>query len=134
MKVPPELRRWMGLVWAGGFVMLFLAFNLAMNLNMQGHRARAERVTLAFYTAEASGKEPFRTFSQHNRDRYRELLDKYGRAQRVLRMESYTSLGGVPTYCNVYVQRSKSKSYETITVFGKSGVQMVHKDLNSPFK
>ncbi|MBC8063877.1 MAG: hypothetical protein H7Y17_03545 [Chlorobia bacterium] len=134
MRVPPELRRWMWLVWTGGLAMIFLALWMAWSLSMQKHTARVERMARGFYASEASGQDPSRAFSKSDRDRYRlEILDKFGRAQRVLKMECMTSPLGIPNFCYVNVQRSRSETYEIIHMRRKSWV-MVYQDTHSPLR
>lgn len=124
----------MPLVWAGGLGMMFLALWMAGSMRQEWHQTWLERSAREFYAAEASGQDPSRTFYELDRDQYRlDILDKYGPAQRILKLKCMTSLIGLPSFCYVNVQRSRSNSYEIIQMRRVSWV-MVYEDPHSPLR
>jgi len=134
MKVPPELRPWMWLVWSGGIFMMWLSSCSALSCSLGRDRKKAEDATRAFYASEAAGNDPSASFGDSSRRVYQELLNKYGRAQKVIEIQCVSALGGVSSSCHAYVQREKSKSFEAITILGRNGVCYVSKDKYPPFK
>lgn len=132
VKVPPELRPWMWLVWSGGVGMLWLSSCCALSWSLDRDRKKAEDSTRAFYASEAAGQNPSASFGNSSRHAYQELLNAYGRAQMIIEIDCFSSLGGVPSTCHAYVQRDTTRSFETITILGRNGVQYVKKDLYSP--
>ncbi len=135
VKVPPELRPWMWLVWSGGVGMLWLSSCCALSWSLDRDRKKAEDTARAFYSSEAAVQNPSASFiSEYSRLSYQEFLNTHGRVQRIIQIRCYSALGGSPSECHAYVQREKSKSFETIIILGRKGVQFVVKDQNPTLK
>lgn len=114
--------------------MLWLSSCCALSWSVGRDRKKAEDSARAFYASEAAGLNPSASLGNSSRHAYQELLNTYGRAQKVIEIECFSSLGVAPSLCDAYVQREKSKSFETIIILSRKGVQYVVKDPYSPFK